>query len=164
MMRAVLISSSSVHHLMLAELVEPALGGGVLLVPHAAQTKETELFSKVHDEQFHFCESESVVSLVLFAESPLAELVEEDGVEEVVVEEEEEEEEEEVVDDVDEDEEDVLELEDVDDFNFFWETSSAVGNAASPIPNAPQSTAMICIVLPKPIWSARMQPVLELTC
>ena len=57
-----------------------------------------------------------------------------------------------------------LELEDVDDLNFFWETSSAVGNAASPIPNAPQSTAMICIVLPKPIWSARMQPVLELTC
>ena len=157
MMRAVLISSSSVHHLMLAELVEPALGGGVLLVPHAAQTKETELFSKVHDEQFHFCESESVVSLVLFAESPLAELVEEDGVEEV-------EDEEEVVDDVDEDEEDALEIEDVDDFNFFWETSSAVGNAASPIPNAPQSTAMICIVLPKPIWSARMQPVLELTC
>jgi hypothetical protein len=155
---------------MLAELVEPALGGGVLLVPHAAQTKETELFSKVHDEQFHFCESESVVSLVLFAESPLAELVEEHGVEEEVVEvEEEEEDEEEVVDDVDEDdvdedEEDALELEDVDDFNFFWETSSAVGNAASPIPNAPQSTAMICIVLPKPIWSARMQPVLELTC
>ena len=134
---------------MLAELVEPALGGGVLLVPHAAQTKETELFSKVHDEQFHFCESESVVSLVLFAESPLAELVEEDGVVEVVVEEEEEDEE--VVDDVDEDEEDALEIEDVDDFKFFLETSSAVGNAASPIPNAPQSTAMICIVLPKPI-------------
>ena len=94
----------------------------------------------------------------------LAELVEEGGVEEEVVVEEEEEDEEEVVDDVDEDEEDALELEDVDDLNFFWETSSAVGNAASPIPNAPQSTAMICIVLPKPIWSARMQPVLELTC